>query len=487
MATVRIATIFATRWPSTGLSMRSGDVDVGEQPRETAAALRQFLNRDGARPEIEFIADRLAGDEVSFPGPGGDVEVRTADLVVCLPATSAVVVALVVVVAFEPWVNADDAAQPLVALMGQCFTGAVRIRQRDFVDHLEQLTDGRVGYPFDGELLVERYQLLFLPATPLNVAASEPVVRRLMFGGGGFQAPAFNQVWQPEDLNDHAGVSGDVGTRMSILCGHDRLVEDALLASAVYAVGRNRQLSHVRHETLNGITSFLRQSSDLELLADNLANLQFELARGVQPPQPRVVGFHHAIEDALDLPAQGSALSGMLNDIGTSLSQELTSIDIRERRRAESEKNWNVVSAIVLSPLSAAGFIVTFLGINASQVNNGSMWSNRYAPLYFIATVMALAPAALIVLPHLRDRADAAYPVRRRSRRPAVDTLIISFGALIGGLAILRTFLAPSLVVANAVAEAAGLVLLLLGCISVMWRQQRRRPERRFEHIRMRR
>jgi hypothetical protein len=61
-------------------------------------------------------------------------------------------------------------------------------------------------------------------------------------------------------------------------------------------------------------------------------------------------------------------------------------------------------------------------------------------------------------------------------RRLAVDTLIIVLGALIGGLAILRTLLAPGLVVADAVAEAAGLVLLLLGSISVVWRRRRLHP-----------
>src|SRR5262249_27923040 len=141
----------------------------------------------------------------------------------------------------------------------------------------------------------------------------------------------------------------------------------------------------------------------------------------------------------------------------------------RERRRDEHEKSWNIMSAVILSPVSAAGFILTFLGINASQVDNASMWNDRYAPLYFIATLMALSPVALIVLPRLRDR--ALLDMRGSL---ATDVLVTLLGALIGGLAVLRASLVSSLAVANAVAEAVGLVLVVLGAASWVLRRRLR-------------
>jgi hypothetical protein len=464
VATVRIASVFSTGWHGRDIFGLETEKASGAA---TVAELARFF---GGTQDVDFIVTEPPVAEVEFPRLADRPNIGGARVIVCL-FPQWVTVVLVLEVARVPLANAD-ARQSFVDLLGGIRAGALRIEGSDFEDYLERQllrVDG-------GGLREERYQLLYLPQEQANEISSRRVLNDLIRGGDDTRPSALSSLTWPEDLNDATGGSAVVGRWTSVLVGHERVVEHSALASAVSLVGLADHLRQIGQETRLQLRIFqkekrtsvpgLQERRDLEVLIENLANLQLDLVQGVVRPEPRIAAFHRALDDALEVSGESAALSRGFGELSTSLGSELTAIDIRERRQIDAEKNWNLVSGIVLSPISAAGFVLAFLGINASQVDDRSMWSDQYAPLYFIAALMALTPVALVALPRLKMR--SAFPGGRWFR---ADTVMALSGLVVGVSALLCAVLVSGLDVAAAAAAAIGLVLALLGLASVILRR----------------
>jgi hypothetical protein len=128
----------------------------------------------------------------------------------------------------------------------------------------------------------------------------------------------------------------------------------------------------------------------------------------------RIESFHSALYGAMDLPKQADTLSRMFTQLGGSLKSEITAIDIRDQRRDDRRQKWNTFAASVLSLIGVpVGFVLAFLGINASQVKSeNSALDMRYRWMYFCAGAFALLVVGFILWPYVRE-----WFQRRASRR----------------------------------------------------------------------
>jgi hypothetical protein len=251
---VRIANVFAMGWRSLDPWLPFYEATSDEPGASVGGGLARFFGSYERRTAVKFITEELPGDQVSFPGLADALEVRSAEVVVCLHPSSVVAV-LVLETTSAPLVDVD-ATRPLVDLMEQSLAGTIRIGQLDLWDYLRQLTAPAMpnpSAPVPG-LQAERHQLLFLPPGLEGMASSQDLVYKLICGRGGIHLPAFSPLSRPEELNGTTDTSAVVSRWTSIFFGHDQFVEFSLLASSVYLIGMARHFREVREETFRQIT-----------------------------------------------------------------------------------------------------------------------------------------------------------------------------------------------------------------------------------------
>jgi hypothetical protein len=297
---------------------------------------------------------------------------------------------------------------------------------------------------------------------------------------------------RPEQLNTNGDV-GVVTPYVSLFYRQADYVEASVLLSTVHAVGTAARFRYIWRQAYDQVLRFrdqkqraisgLQTRDDLEELADNLGNLEFDLTFSVEFPLMRVETFQSELYDAMDLDRQARTLSQMFDQIGGSLRSEITAIEVREQREGEARQRWNSVAAGVLSLVGVAvGFVIAFLGINTVEVPDHalSMWDGTFKHMYLTAAGFAVIPVYLILFPYLKT-----YTKRRARTRPTLGFVSAAGGALLlAGSIIADVRLTDSRAIFAAIGEAVGFFFLVLGstlvCMWAWWQRKLDAHERKL-------
>jgi hypothetical protein len=484
---IRIVNIYATGYRYYG----EGSGQLPEKLR--LGRLKEFYEVYREQLPRWLPAERVPVHNVTFPAPIDGIAVREVDTLLFALPSNQVVMAVILDLTTLPLTNREN-ARPTSAVLAECIEVNLRLERRDLSEHLQLLAariDGLELDQNDVALLPERHQLVFVPRLGSDEdVPDDEVVDEIVYREEPPYREEFTGMQKPEQLNQkrpgNAGTVprqatlGVVTPYVSLIYGHEGFVEDSILLSTVQAVGTASRFRQIWHEAYRQVRVFRNEKqrqeageqsrADLEELADNLGNLEFDLTFSVEFPLMRIESFHSALYAAMDLPAQAQTLSQMFTQLGGSLKSEITAIDIRERRKDEGRQKWNSVAASILSLIGVSvGFVVAFLGINATQVDNSSMWSSRYAPLYFTAGLFALTPVALILFPYLRD-----WSARRTDRRDLrYGSGLTVFGLLLGALAYLDDRVSASRFVVDALGKSVAIFLVVVGLVPAVLRLAR--------------
>lgn len=507
-AAVRVVNIYATPWSF------NGELHEGEgEPLDLGGLEQHYELYKEQLPRL--LPPRVLGDwilcrDVELAQSVEGVSVADARTELFTLPSKQVVLAITMTLHGGALTDTQQ-VEPIVTVLEQCILGQIKIGNRMVATALgEELPDRPVkeGFSRDapGEsLLPERHQLVFVArSAPEQPVPSQQVIDKILYRSAPPYRPEFVDPRKPHQLNTPSEpVTGDLTRRarpngllsrhhtdagrheaaqlptlgvvtpyVSLLYGHRNYVEASIFLSTVHAVGTAARFRHIWREAYKQVLQFREQKQktdagkqtrdDLEILADNLGNLEFDLTFSVEFPLLRIETFQSNLYEAMDLGNQAKTLSQMFDQLGGSLRSEITAIEVREQRRTERRKRWNAVAASLLSLIGVpVGFVVAFLGINTTEVPDPqvSMWDQRYAVLYMIASSFALLPVLLIAVPYLRE--FAARSEDRRALWPGVVTVVSGVGLfLFVVLNWRRTGLGR---IFEAIAAPSGVFLALVG------------------------
>ncbi len=501
--TVRVVNIYATPWRFTG-KLRD---DEGT-PTDLSGLEKHYTLYKEQLPRLlpgRVLGDRLrSGDVTLTEGVDGvTVESPKAELFM-LPSKQ--VVLAVTMCLTDGVLDDEEAAKPIVEVLERCIVEdikdikiggylAAEALRADFTESPAQDFFSKDAH--GASLLPERHQLVFVARA--QSAPNQQVIDNILYRSVPPYRPEFIHPRRPQQLNSNAGAGqngsaspptlGVVTPYVSLLYGHEKYVEASIFLSTVHAVGTAAQFRHIWREAYHQVLQFREQKQkpgageqtrdDLEDLADNLGNLEFDLTFSVEFPLMRIETFQSDLYGAMDLDSQANTLSRMFDQLGGSLKSEITAIEVREQRRTNLRKAWNSVAAGLLSLIGVpVGFILAFLGINTTEVpeapNRTSMWDPHYATVYLIASIFALTPVFLIAVPYLWE-----FPLRFGNRRAGRwSTIITVVGVVIFVVALILDLHQNDFVrILDAIATALGAFLILVGLTTFgprVWRRVRK-------------
>ncbi len=416
---VRVISIYATRWRHRGHATRETQLDL------KLGRLKDFYDFYKDQLPRLLVQDTIEVADVGFPSPVAGAEItQVSSWLFALPSYQ-VVAALALDFTTRPLAVE---AQPTAEVLERCIHAQLRIRGKELPEYVRSLADSVAAEPIEteqAELLPERHQLVFVPRlTDDEEPLGDSVIEEIVYRDAPPYREEFTKLQKPEELNQPGRTLGRVTPYASLLYGHKDFVEDSVFLSTVHAVGTASRFRQIWHDAYRQVRAFREDKQkegageqvreDLEVLADNLGNLEFDLTFSVEFPLMRIESFHSALYEAMDLPSQAVTLSQMFTQLAGSVRSEITAIDIRERRTAESKQKWNAIAASVLSFIGVpVGFVVAFFGINARQVRSDrSIFDHHYLAAYVVALCLALIPVGFILFPYVRGWR------RKRNLRP---------------------------------------------------------------------
>ena len=434
---VRVVNIYATPWTFNGrLTADEGTPDnLGELEEHYELYKGQLPRLLPPRVRCGKIFDR----HVSFPGSIG-VKIRDAIAQLYVLPSKQIVLAVSMCIV-DASLDSEEHAQRVAKLLEECISGRFKIGNVAVEGALnDEFSKGVKSDTFrrDGigdPLLPERHQLVFVPRS--FQAPRREVVDEILYRDSLPFRPEFVFHRLPKQLNipvesESGGdrlqkqlsalysttgqrVLGVVTPHVSLLYGHREYVENSIVLSTVHAVGTAARFRYIWRTAYEQVLEFrekkqrteagLQTRNDLEILADNLGNLEFELTFSVEFPLLRIATFQTELYEAMDLVEQSKALSQMFTQLGGSLRSEITAIEVRENRRTNRRRGWNSFAFGLLSFFAVpVGLFMAFLGINASDINmDKSMWSQFYAKAHLVAICFAFVAAAIILFPYLQE------------------------------------------------------------------------------------
>lgn len=283
----------------------------------------------------------------------------------------------------------------------------------------------------------------FFPESHQIVLSQDPapedcddLVQRLIYRTDLDYREEYSAIRYPYELNRRPGWLAAVGPYVSMLCGHADFIENAIFASTVQAVAAAAQLRAIREAGYTDVRLFRsleaapRNTRDrrrgLERIADQLGDLELELSFSVEATADlgllvpsRVESFHSALYDSMRLAAKAATVGRMLQRLGSAIGAELTAVQSIERRADDNRRlRYAVAVGFVSAVAIPASLILTFLGINASQVNpHLSMFSDHYLGMYAAVVALILAGGLLSLALWVQHRRSAER-VRASNPRP---------------------------------------------------------------------
>jgi len=323
----------------------------------------------------------------------------------------------------------------VIDLLEDCYYGDVRVGGTP-VEQYAQAMAVQLGAEGDSApgFLSERHQIVFSAGTVPE--DSEDLVQRLIYRADLPYRKDYSAIRYPAELNRRPGWLVAVGPYVSVVCGQQNYVENAIFVSAVQGVGAAAQLRAIRQaayadvrlfrsiEGTPGTTRERRRA--LEQIADQLGDLELELSYSVEAsadlgllvPSLRTESFHNALYDSIGLARKAATAERMLERLGSAISAELTAIESIERRADDNRRvRYAAAVGFVSAVAIPASLILTFLGINASQVEpDRSMFSAHYLGIYVAVAALIVIGVALSLGLWMQHRRDARHQRTSTSR-----------------------------------------------------------------------
>jgi hypothetical protein len=469
---MRLASVYATHWRRSSES--TGQPAFGFHLGQGAGRIEHLVEG-----QLPFVLDRkpLGPGEITFAG------VDAADLAEAVTAAEVIIFALPfpadqVVAALQldygsPDLNRDST---LTRRILKCCTDAdIRVGGQDLASYIDALAtsakaekeipSGSRNRPIG--LPMERHHLVFVSELAGTAPPMDDVVKQILYGIEPPYRPEFTELRRPKGLNVERDAYGAVSATISFLYGHADDVEDSVFLTTVQAVGTASRFQQIWEEAYFQVQEFQTNKQkketgkqlreDLETLADQMGNLELDLAfsvetaadLGLRIPSLSIDDFHNDLYEVMQIRTRAHTVSQMFVRLGGSVRSELTAIESRERQQEErlrqeqedrrrqekeemerlhqqledrrrqereQEEDRRLRGALALGILSflvaPLGFLVGFFGMNASQVHPGtSMWNwHYYHWVYLAAVILALIPLATFFILH-------GQALRRRRRQ----------------------------------------------------------------------
>jgi len=315
-----------------------------------------------------------------------------------------------------------------IDLLQDCYAGDVRIGEATAGQYARTVAaqlgaDTAAGQGF----LPEHHQIVFdeEPAPE----DSDELVQRLIYRADLAYRKEHSAIRYPGELNRRPWWLAAVGPYVSVMCGHEDFIENAVFLSAVQAVAAAAQLRAIRHaayadvqqfrdlEAAGGTTRDRRRT--LERIADQLGNLELELSYSVEAsadlgllvPSLRAESFHHELYESMSLAGKAVTAGRMLARLGSAIRAELTAIESIERRADDNRRvRYAVAVGFVSAVAIPASLVLAFLGINASQVSPArSMFSHHYLGVYLTVAALIVLGAVISLALYVQQRRDARH------------------------------------------------------------------------------
>lgn len=407
---VQIVSIYATHRRYSGEAARAFVGGLDESGDERADDLRRLFS-----DQVPYvIASRQPHPgELRFEGPGGAYEpipeVLSARLeIYAMPFPADQVVAALIVDLDSPDMNTD--ASLTARLLRLCADARVRIGDTDLAPYIDDLavqaeavpaievkTDaGAAAHRTPAvELPLERHQLVLIGDLRGVDPPHEDVVKKLIYRVNPPYRPEFTKLRQPDGLNQAASTFGAVSPAISFLYGHSDDVENSVFLTTIQAVGTASRFQQIWQEAYRQVRRFQvekqakvagqQERKDLETLADEMGNLELDLAfsvetaadLGLRIPSSQIDSFHEDLYEVMQIRTRANTVSQMFIRLGGSIRSELTAIESRETQKDEARRLRGAAAlgalSFVIAPVS---FVIGFFGINASQIHpDTSMWN----------------------------------------------------------------------------------------------------------------
>lgn len=406
---IRVANVYATSWFLTG-GPPDGDLTAelelwryGQYYKMSAEQFPRVLCRETLRPQsLEFRRWQFSGSvehaEVwLFAMPSGQV-----------------------VAAFN--LNSSCRLGDTIDLLEDGYHTDISIDEASLESFVNQVASGIAGAHPSGvpRLLPERHQLVC--AQTVTATESDDIVRRLIYRTNLASRREFSAIQYPAEMNRRDGWLAAVGPYVSVVGGHPEFIENSLFASVVQAVAAWARLREIRHRAYQHVRRFRSQAGGdtterrrlLERISGELGVMELELSYSVEAPADlsllvpslRAEGFHSALYDSMRLADKAATTARMLERLERAVAAELTTVTSIERRAEEDRRLlWAVAAGFVSVIAVPMGLVLSFLGINASQVSpRVSMFSHRYLPMYLTVAGVLIAGALLAIALYLRSR-----------------------------------------------------------------------------------
>ncbi|MBB5868826.1 hypothetical protein F4553_002205 [Allocatelliglobosispora scoriae] len=290
----------------------------------------------------------------------------------------------------------------------------------------------------------EHHALVFVNGNG-SPAPEYPVIAGILYGIQPPYQPEFIQLSRPKSLNRTGGTYAAVSPLSSFLYGQQSEAENSVLLTTVQAVGTAARFQRIWHDAYYHVQQFQahRQSGrtgeqtreDLETLADEVGNLELDLAFSVETTAnlglgsttARIDDFHHTLYEVMQIRSRARTVGQMFVRLGSSLKSELTAIESREKKIEDARKKVEDARqfrfALTLGLLSfffaPLGLLFAFFGVNATQVGSDySMFDlHHYWLVYTFVLVIMLAPTPVVL--HIGVR---RWRSRRQPTQPEPST-----------------------------------------------------------------
>jgi hypothetical protein len=439
---VRLYCVYSTYWRRSKKTVRrvSGDFDLTDRFKSF------YLSFEGQLPEL--LSQRIFDTaEVAITpkrsGPGEFDGVRSAELVLfSLPFPANQIVAALVLDFATTDLNEDSTH--LRGILEACTESAIRIGGRSITQIVDELAvDARAEkeIPSDPHELPrdvpqERHALVFIENLQEREAPADAAVAGILHGIQPPYRPEFTQLERPESLNQEAGKYAAVSPTSSFFYGHPSVVENSVFLTTVQAVGTAARFQRIWRDAYYQVQEFQssgrqakrageQRRKDLELLADEMGNLELDLAFSVETAADlglgsttsRIDHFHDDLYQVMHIKTRASTVSQMFVRLSSSIRSELTAIESREKELEDSRRLRGALALGVLSFfLAPLGLILAFFGINATQVDQkDTMFDlHRYWPIYVLAGLLMVISVVFAVTFDHAALSQALADLRRR-------------------------------------------------------------------------
>jgi hypothetical protein len=419
---VRVVSMYATRWKDAGKGPPPTKLDL--EPR----LARHYDHYQDRLPRRLLHRPATNVAEVRFSKQQPDVTLTSAEVSLFALPSNQIVCEVTLTIDTDPF-SVETVKAGVAGVLERCIEGDLQVQGKSLAKYVDNLAEEvkAESIPSEAEdLLLERHLLVFVPRSDEDEGPpGQPVIDEIVYRDAPPYREEFTKLQSAQQLNQEGRTLGAVNQYVSLLYGHEKFVEDSVFISTVQALGTASRFRQIWHEAYREVQHFRTEKQsqgfgkqtreDLERLADNLGNLEFDLAFSVEFPLIRIESFHSALFDALDLTEQTRTLSRMFAQLSGSVRSEITAIEIRERRRDLYRQKWNAAAASVISFLAfPISFVVAFFGINATQVSSQySMFDyHHYWWVYIIGFLLATVPAILIIRPYFYYRKQRSFMSR---------------------------------------------------------------------------